>query len=234
MAPLPKKRRLNPNQPQEILFDPSSRADYLTGFHKRKQARIQHARETAAKREKEERVKERQQIREQRKKELEEHLKEVGQVMRKQNADMGINAETEDEEEEEEDEWAGIEEDGNDGESAKAGEDGVLVDGEDEYVDEDKYTTVTVEPMALSSADEEEGDEHEADGVTEKKSQAQDSDGASKKRIWSKDKPTDGSKPRKKKRQFRYETKAERQVTRNEQKRKSKAARARREKKKEK
>ena len=62
MAPAQKRRRTETNQREEITFDPSARQDYLTGFHKRKQQRIQNARETAAKRDKEDRVQERKQV----------------------------------------------------------------------------------------------------------------------------------------------------------------------------
>ena len=60
MAPATKRRKLN--QPEEITFDPEARQEYLTGFHKRKQARIKHAKEVAAKQEKEDRVRERRQV----------------------------------------------------------------------------------------------------------------------------------------------------------------------------
>lgn len=60
MAPPAKRRKLH--QVEEITFDVAARQEYLTGFHKRKQQRIQNARESAAKRDKEERVKERQQV----------------------------------------------------------------------------------------------------------------------------------------------------------------------------
>lgn len=61
MAPATKRRRVD--QPEEITFDPSARQEYLTGFHKRKQQRIQNARDTAAKKEKEDKVRERKQVR---------------------------------------------------------------------------------------------------------------------------------------------------------------------------
>lgn len=54
-----KKRKLAEGQVEELNFDTSARQEYLTGFHKRKQARIQSAREAAIKRDKEEKVKER-------------------------------------------------------------------------------------------------------------------------------------------------------------------------------
>jgi ribosomal RNA-processing protein 17 len=55
MAP-PRKRRKSSNAVEEVVFDLSARADYLTGFHKRKLQRIKHAKEEAAKREKAERI----------------------------------------------------------------------------------------------------------------------------------------------------------------------------------
>lgn len=60
MAPPNKKRKTG--QPEEIIFDPAARQDYLTGFHKRKEARKKHAQEVAAKLEKEERVSARKQV----------------------------------------------------------------------------------------------------------------------------------------------------------------------------
>ena len=60
MAPALKRRRVD--QVEEITFDPTARQEYLTGFHKRKQQRIQNAKDAVAKREKEERVRERRQV----------------------------------------------------------------------------------------------------------------------------------------------------------------------------
>lgn len=62
MAPPSKKRKTNSSAPAEITFDFSAREEYLTGFHKRKQARIKHAQEQAAKQEKEERLRLRKQV----------------------------------------------------------------------------------------------------------------------------------------------------------------------------
>jgi ribosomal RNA-processing protein 17 len=62
MAPPSKKRKTNSTAPAEIKFDFSAREEYLTGFHKRKQARIKHAQEQAAKQEKEERLRLRKQV----------------------------------------------------------------------------------------------------------------------------------------------------------------------------
>jgi len=47
----------------EITFDFAAREEYLTGFHKRKLARIKHAQEEAAKKEKEEKLKFRREVR---------------------------------------------------------------------------------------------------------------------------------------------------------------------------
>lgn len=41
---------------EEISFDTSAREDYLSGFHKRKLQRIKHAKEQAAKKEREEKI----------------------------------------------------------------------------------------------------------------------------------------------------------------------------------
>ena len=61
MAPVAKRRKID--QVEEITFNPEARQEYLTGFHKRKLQRIENARELAAKRDKEERVKARKEVR---------------------------------------------------------------------------------------------------------------------------------------------------------------------------
>lgn len=60
MGPI-KRRRVE--QPEALTFDPEARSDYLTGFHKRKVARIKHAKETAVKKDREERIKQRKEVR---------------------------------------------------------------------------------------------------------------------------------------------------------------------------
>lgn len=62
MAPATKRRKLDAHQVDAITFDPSARQEYLTGFHKRKEARKQNARDTAAKLAKEEKVQQRKQV----------------------------------------------------------------------------------------------------------------------------------------------------------------------------
>lgn len=64
-SPLPsapsKKRKAHAIE--EIAFDNSARADYLTGFHKRKVQRQKHAQEEAAKKARQERIDLRKQVR---------------------------------------------------------------------------------------------------------------------------------------------------------------------------
>lgn len=220
MAPPSKRLKTSSKQPDEITFDLSARQDYLTGFHKRKLARAEHAREAAAKKEREEKVAERRQMREQRKEDLSKHVQEFNQVLRNQNPDLS----SEDEEERAGDAAATFE-----GFKEAEGKEDEADGREDEYVDEDKYTTVTVEAMGESSGDE---DVQEA-GVKKAEPEKVDEQAAktTKKRPWTKEKPAgDKKKPKQKKRQFRYESKSERKETRNKQKAKNaKAAKARRE-----
>ena len=65
MPPADRKRKIhktNAKAVEAISFDFDARQEYLSGFHKRKVARAEHARNMAAKQEKEERVKERKQV----------------------------------------------------------------------------------------------------------------------------------------------------------------------------
>jgi ribosomal RNA-processing protein 17 len=59
----PSKKRKTNSAVEEINFDFDSRAEYLTGFHKRKVQRATRAKEEAAKKEREERVLMRKQVR---------------------------------------------------------------------------------------------------------------------------------------------------------------------------
>ncbi|OJD32425.1 protein required for cell viability rrp17 [Diplodia corticola] len=222
MAPPPRKRSKTTERPEEITFDNSARAEYLTGFHKRKQARIKHAQEQAVKREKEERVAQRKELRQQRKEDLERHVAEVNRMLKEANPDLQSSS---DDEGDEGGEWNGIEEGGEE----QKHED--VVDREEEYVDEDKYTTVTVETVDIDrdgfkkrpagdEDDEEDGEDEDVEGrdATNEAGGEADAKKANGKRVWTKERPkTD--KPKKKK--FRYESKAERKVTRDKQKAKS-------------
>lgn len=63
LYPPPAKRRKTKSAIEEISFDFDARADYLTGFHKRKVQRAKQAQEEAAKKAKEERIAARKQVR---------------------------------------------------------------------------------------------------------------------------------------------------------------------------
>ena len=131
-------------------------------------------------------------MREERRQELEEHVQAVNSLLEDMRAPV-----------EDEGEWGGFE----DEPVVEA------VDHEEEYVDEDRYTTVTVEAVDVSK----EGlqkvvDEDESEDTLEtEKPVEKEEDG---KKKWPK-------KPQKKK--FRYESKAERKVTRGKQKAGNKA-----------
>ncbi|KAF2474768.1 terpenoid cyclases/Protein prenyltransferase [Lindgomyces ingoldianus] len=199
--------------PQEILFDPAAREEYLTGFHKRKLARAKHAQEEAAKKEKEERLRLRRELRKQRKEDLERHVSEVNALLRKATDDPHSDKEspenTDSDDNTSEEEWEGLEE--------PVVED---IDREDEYIDEDKYTTVTIESVQISKhgfqktggggADSGEQDKENGTGEGEQK------------KTWAKERPK-VDRPKKKKKKFRYESKAERKVTRMKQGAKNRA-----------
>ncbi|KAL7817028.1 nucleolar protein 12 domain-containing protein [Trichoderma aethiopicum] len=217
--PRPKKSVLPPPSKkrkygvEEVSFDFDARHEYLTGFHKRKQQRIKHAQEEAAKRAREERLRTRAQIREERKREVEQHVEHVNKLLRESGA-----IEVDDTEEQ-----SGEEGEANDGEW-----DGFpdrpnldIVDHEEEYIDEDRYTTVTVESVSISR-----------DGLERPEKPQEKAEGEDQKEEPEKA-PQDQSKgparPKKKKQKFRYESKIERQLTERRQKAKSKAkSRARR------
>lgn len=55
-VPPPRKKQRSASAIEEISFDFSAREDYLTGFHKRKLLRIKHAKEEAAKKDREEKL----------------------------------------------------------------------------------------------------------------------------------------------------------------------------------
>ncbi|PGH00509.1 hypothetical protein GX51_05724 [Blastomyces parvus] len=205
MAPYPKKRKLtssHPNAVPEILFDPSARAEYLTGFHKRKVQRAKQAQENAEKRAKEEKREQRRRIREERRAEFERAVEENKTVMREiSRAARWESGSDEDDDEENgnttDEEWEGIAEP-------------PPVDYQAEYIDEDKYTTVTVEELDPSSRDglgrridvesddDEEEDEEDTEGDGEKKEKKQvEQEGREgggdtskpKKRVWTKENP---------------------------------------------
>lgn len=62
LLPPPSKKRKTEHKIEEISFDDEKRADYLTGFHKRKVARVKIAQVEAAKKAREERIQMRKQV----------------------------------------------------------------------------------------------------------------------------------------------------------------------------
>lgn len=89
-----------------------------------------------------------------------------------------------------------------------------LIDHEEEYIDEDRYTTVTVETVNVSRDGLEKPILHEENEDVEEKSEVADSD------------QTKELHPKKKKKpKFRYENKFERQITDRKQRARHKAKR---------
>lgn len=224
MGPQSKRRKLA-SQVEEVNFDPVARHEFLTGFRKRKQQRARHAQEVAEKRAKEEARLERKrvrttilengdmrcrltpnnsQMREERTAEFQRAMKEHQEQLRKMNEENDSGDEdgnSKDESDNEEHEWEGFEEP-------------PAVDYEEEYIDEGKYTTVTVEEMdasregLLQSAKPEESSDEDQDQQTENTEEANHDSNAStvKKRRITKA----NDKPKKKK--FRYESKEDRKL----------------------
>lgn len=135
------------------------------------------------------------------------HVEAVNSMLKKQNRALSDSSDEESSIEVEQ--WNGIVED-------------TIVDHEDEYVDEDRYTTVTVEAMDVSRdgfhktiIHEQENQAPTTTNSVEKgttNSNAKEwQDAKQEKRLRTKE-PTSGPKKRKKK--FRYESKAERKVNR--------------------
>ncbi|KAI0012839.1 nucleolar protein 12-domain-containing protein [Xylariaceae sp. FL0662B] len=199
LPPPPKKRKVQ-HLVEEIKFDDTARVDYLTGFHKRKLQRAKNAQEQAAKRAREEKIEFRKQMREERKREVEEHVRSVNAILKEAEQAGYVGGEgTEDED----DEWGGFQ----DTPPLEP------VDHEEEYIDEERYTTVTVESVnvskdGLSSSRPEEADSSEENEDTTAKEDSRLHSGSKGK----------ARQPKKKKQKFRYETKSERQLSQRKQK----------------
>ena len=111
------------------------------------------------------------------------------------------------------------------------------VDHEEDYIDEDRHTTVTIEAVdvskdglhkvAIEKEDDDESDEIKEDGKSSGNAGREGQKARNGKRVWTKERPGG---PKKKKKKFRYESKAERKVTRHKERSGSRAkAKARRE-----
>ncbi|CAH0053450.1 unnamed protein product [Clonostachys solani] len=184
----PSKKRKFTSAVEEVTFDNAARHEYLTGFHKRKQERIKRAQEEAVKRERLEKIETRKQVREERKKEVEDHVNMVNKLLRESGAAGAVENE-DNSEDDEEDGWGGFPDRPNLD----------IVDHEEEYIDEDRYTTVTVESVSVSRDGLEKPvlDEPPKDDEPEEKVES---------------KPETKQPAKKKKPKFRYETKFDRQL----------------------
>lgn len=140
-------------------------------------------------------------MREQRQREVEDHVQKVHQLLRESEA-AGAIVEGSDSESSE---WGGFED-------APEPE---IVDHEDEYIDEDKYTTVRVESVSVTR-----------DGLERPKLESSDDEkGAKEEDTEDKEKKRPPKKPKKK---FRYESKIDRQLSQQKVKDAKKKARAKR------
>jgi len=131
--PLQAKRRKAATATEEITFDPTSRHEFLTGFHKRKLQRTKQAQEIAEKKAREEKRQERKRIREERALEY-QRIIEVNRSRMPETSDRTDSESAGNLEATEDEDWQAFEEP-------------AAVDYEAEYIDEDKYTTVTVEEI---------------------------------------------------------------------------------------
>ncbi|KIW03353.1 uncharacterized protein PV09_05561 [Verruconis gallopava] len=220
--PPPSKRRKT-SVVQEVVFDPVARHEYLTGFHKRKLARIKHAQEIALKKEKEEKRRERIELRRQRQQQLEDHVKAINDSMKILNGTGDESGEDDDKDDdrdtERDDSWGGF-----DVEAPVESKD-------EEYVDEDQYATVTVEAVEITRDGMEayKGSEQETESSEEESSQESGTRAEAvapekkTKRLWSKNKLVSEKPKRKKSRNFRYESKEVRKLNRARERAKRKA-----------
>ncbi|KAF3912072.1 hypothetical protein ABW21_db0202651 [Orbilia brochopaga] len=189
-----KKRKRGDAQIDEITFDRTARHEYLTGFHKRKLARIKAAQEEAEKRGREERIEERRRIREARKEELKRHVDAINQSL---NLDRNSGDDTDSSA------WEGIDDDDDAPASINP------VNESSEFVDEDKFTTVTVTTIDDDSEDEESADDRGGDSGDEGADKKKGDDVKGKKEV---------RKPKVKKKKFRYLSKGERKEDRMKEK----------------
>lgn len=162
------------------------------------------------------------QLRDGRKADLVKHVQEVNAMLKRPNEDAGSQSDSVQGEEEQ---WDGIAEP-------------PTTNHEAEYVDDDRFTTVTVEAVDISREGfhkvAEEADSEDADGEGDGLKTAEDprsgeredqEHASSGKRKWTKERPGG---PKKRKKKFRYESKVERKMTRHkERSRNSKQAKER-------
>ncbi|KAI9882839.1 MAG: F-box protein: endocytic membrane traffic, recycling ReCYcling 1 [Watsoniomyces obsoletus] len=194
---------------EEIKFNDDERHEYLNGFHKRKLERIKRGQELAAKKAHDEKLAHRRQLRQERRGAALERVEAFNKMREEATKDTS--------------------------DESNVGEDEIstavvaptIINHEDEYIDEERFTTVTVEAVDISKeglravADDEEdddgtgkkddknGESHEIDG----KKGARAKDG----KFRTKEKGVKAAGAAKKRKKFRYESKAERKVERVKQ-----------------
>ncbi|KAL8418913.1 hypothetical protein RB594_002210 [Gaeumannomyces avenae] len=206
---VPSKKRKAAPSIEEISFDNTARADYLTGFHKRKQERIKKAQEIAAEKARKEKIELRKQMREERKKDIENHVQQVNTLLREAQM-AGHHGDSDDSSG---NEWGGFTD------PPPALE---PMNFEEEYIDEDKFTTVTVESVnvdrdGLHKPKVDDSSEDDDDEAQTRKETKVGNESA---------KVKEQQRPKKKKKKFRYETKVERRATERKQRAKKLAARS--------
>lgn len=156
------------------------------------------------------------QLREGRKADLDNHVEAINAFIRKADGEVGASSSEDDEVKEEA--WHGIAEP-------------VDIDHEAEYEDEDRHTTVTIETVDITrdgfqkvadanTSGGDEDDEPQAEGAQAITGTTNEGKPVKGKRIWTKERPEG---PKKKKKKFRYESKAERKLTRYKERSKNKA-----------
>ncbi|RKF74321.1 Ribosomal RNA-processing protein 17 [Golovinomyces cichoracearum] len=188
------KKRRTGHKIENISFDTSSREEYLSGFHKRKVARVKAAQAEAEKKYKEERKLTRKKLRESRKQELENHIQAVNAALKTTGNDR------EDEDKGEQEIWNGFCDDNS--QTTRT-----LNYTEEFLLDEGKCATVTIEALDVSKdgllkdACQEVSEAQKTSVIIEKCE-------INAKKKWPK-------KPPKKK--FRYESKMERKLVRAKQ-----------------
>ncbi|KAI9748892.1 MAG: hypothetical protein M1815_002887 [Lichina confinis] len=205
----PAKRRKTAKV-EEIQFDDNARQDYLSGFHKRKLERIKRAQDEAAKKEHAEKLELRRQVRQQRKDEALRHVETVDTLL------GGVDGNPSDAERSSDRET---------GDSEAEGEEAAPqhVNHEEQYLDEDRHTTVTVEAVDVSKEGltaipvdqngEDGSDGAESAGRHKTLSANTHPAADSKGRSSTAGRQANGiSTAKKRKKAFRYETKAERKV----------------------
>ncbi|ATY66505.1 protein required for cell viability Rrp17 [Cordyceps militaris CM01] len=202
------RKRKNTSEVEQVSFDNDAREEYLTGFHKRKVQRKKNAQEVATKRARQEKLDMRKQVRDERRQEMEDHVLRINEMLKASLAATegnDVNAENEQGEE-----WDGFPD--------KPELD--IVDHEEEYIDEDRYTTVTVETVSVSR-----------DGLSKPELPSEDDESKKKEGDESgepeesKEQKQNRKAPKPKKKQFRYESKTERDFENRKQRARNKAKR---------